>query len=179
MSIGKSLALGLLLAGSAGCTADDAPPPATAVQSAPAAPSSGPAAAWWVTRSFPADGAAVRGVAVASIDPSWRAANELDDARLRATLSSDEYAAIAAGGFSQSLTDGANTLVVGTYRTDAGGGRFLLGIAGGKVIARLTDPGEAGFSTLKRQGNAIHWYKCMECDDYDVIVRSGSGYAAE
>lgn len=186
MSTGKMIAIGLLLAGASACTAETVPP-ATASQGTPAsldvratpAPADGAASAWWVSRSFAAGGTAVRGIPVATIDPAWRGVTELNDAHLRSTLSFAEYAEIATNGFAQSLTDGPNTLVVGTYRTDAGGGRFLLALAGGKVVAKLTQSGPQAFSTLKRVGNSIQWYKCMECGDYDTVVRAGTGYAIE
>lgn len=186
MSTGKVIALGALMAAVAGCTAETAAPPATVSDVVPAAngqaaatPATGTASAWWVSRSFAAGGTAVRGIPVAAIDPAWRGATELNDAQLRSTLAPAEYAEIAANGFAQSLTDGPNTLVVGTYRTDAGGGRFLLVLAGGKVVAKITQSGPQAFSTLKRVGNSIQWYKCMECGDYDTVVRSGAGYAIE
>ena len=145
-----------------------------------------PEQAWWVDIVFDPTGEAVQGIPVKEIDPEWRKASVLEPAALDGRISKDEKAQFLASrmGFSLSADldgDGAREeFVVGVYESaDGAQGRFVLITKNGKPVQHFTESGTAGFSALLPSDDAVDWYKCMQCGEFEAIRWTGEGYALE
>ena len=161
-----AIALGALVLLSACVSAEH--PPAAAEK---------PLTAWWLKTRFEPTGQSVAGVPISRLDHTWAAANELTREALASAVSSTDLQQLSDTPLTLSLRadlDGngePERYLVGVYRTTTGDtGRFLAVVADPASKPRiLVDPGMPAFSALLVDGKTIHWYKCLQCGEYEVV----------
>lgn len=143
-------------------------------------------AAWWLSEEFFAQDKEINGTDISQIDPDWKYATVLSHAFLDIHLSKDTTQDIRLSNLKFELTeklDGAPqkaTFIVGLYKMKSGHtGRFIAIFTGTTFIQKFTHSGFSGYSSLYYDGDHIRWYKCIECNDFDELRWSESGYSLQ
>lgn len=139
--------------------------------------------AWWLDTHFEPSKTRVLGLPVTRFNAEWVEAQALDDAFIKKQVSEDEYQAVLNSQLKFDLEHSIDSdpekerFVVGVYETKSGDkGRFLAILDGGSEAKVFEYPGLPGYSALLLMDGDVYWYKCMECDDFDKLEWSGSGY---
>jgi len=147
---------------------------------------SAPLTAWWVDIQFQPGPTKARGFDARSVDKNWTHISALDADMLKGRVPDQEIEAFRKSGFSFSLKsdldgDGVQEdFFVGVYETNRGEhGRFVAIARNGRVVKHFAESGTASFSALQQGDGEVHWYKCMECSDFDTIRWSGEDFTLE
>lgn len=142
--------------------------------------------AWWLKKEFPAKADKIKDIPIKAFNANWQAAQALTLRSMKSQLTPSELADIRRSEtmFERSTSIDDDTalelFVVGVYRlASEGQGRFLAVIKEGNVEKLFEYPGERGFSSLLQDGDAIRWFKCLACDDFDSIRWDGEDYTLE
>lgn len=145
-----------------------------------------PATAWWHDIRFKPTSESVNGMNVHKINPDWQHADALGLHHLTGRVSEDDIRTFKASPISFSRMadlNGNSTLehfFVGVYQTtDGGEGRFVAITEDGQLLQHFTEEGTAGFSALLQNTDEMHWYKCMECGEFESIKWAGESYVLE
>lgn len=145
-----------------------------------------PEAAWWYNLEVEPRSGVVRGIPIGEFDPGWVAASILEEEELARHQVTDGIAVYRNSGLSFAVTrdldrDGnGEEVFVGTYETRSGTrGRFLAVSNEGRLLRHFVHPGSAGFSALLPVRDAVRWYKCLECGEYELLRWNGDAYALE
>jgi hypothetical protein len=142
-----------------------------------------PDEAWWVSSEYKATRNTIYGIPVSEIDSEWKKVSILDMEYLKSRLSKYQYLKLQESDlvFSASRSfDGEpnmETFFVGVYESHSGQkGRFIAIKRASEILKYFIHPGFSGYSSIYMDDDQVHWYKCMECSDYDVIQWSGTDY---
>lgn len=145
-----------------------------------------PLAAWWVDIQFQPGAMKARGFDARSVDENWKRITALEADLLKGRISDEEIEKFRKSGFSFSLKsdldgDGAwEDFFVGVYETNEGEiGRFVAIARNGRIVRQFDESGSGGFSALLQGDGEVRWYKCMECESFDSIRWSGTGFTLE
>lgn len=145
-----------------------------------------PQAAWWYDIEFAPDAASVRGISVSSMMPEWRSARDLTDREVQDRISRSEFQNFKASPFAFNTTadlnrDGsAEDFFVGVFKaSDGSTGRFAAVTKNHTVLKVFQERGKPGFSALLKIGDAVRWYKCMDCGEFETITWTGTSYLLE
>ncbi|HEY9097268.1 MAG TPA: hypothetical protein VIN38_00210 [Thiobacillus sp.] len=147
---------------------------------------SAPLTAWWVDIQFQPGSATTSGFDAHSMDKNWKHISALEADMLKGRIPDEEIEAFRKSGYSFSLKsdlDGDGVLenfFVGVYETNQGErGRFVAIARNGRVVKHFAESGTVGFSALQQGDGEVHWYKCMECNDFDTIRWSEEDFTLE
>lgn len=142
-----------------------------------------PEEAWWVVKQFKASEDNIYGVPLSEINKDWKFVSILNMKYLKTYLNDAQYKNIQNSPLSFSVEvslDGSpelETFFVGVFESYSGEtGRFIAIKQGFKIIKYFTHSGMSGYSSIYLDNNKLRWYKCMECNDFDVIFWSNGKY---
>ncbi len=146
----------------------------------------GPQESWWLSKEFTALENEILGIPLAEINKDWKSVSILNKEFLKKHLNTKEYSFIQDSSLVFSLEvdlDGnvqLERILVGIYKSYTGEvGRFIAIKQGRRIIEYFSHMGFSGYSSLHLEGNKVKWYKCMACNDYDLIHKVDSGYVLE
>lgn len=145
-----------------------------------------PEEAWWVSKQFTALEDNIHETPLVDINKDWKLVSILSTKYLEAHLSEAQYTNIQNSPLSPSVEanldglPGMETLFVGVFESYSGAtGRFIAIKQDRKIIKYFTHSGMAGYSSVYLDGDKLRWYKCMECNDFDVILWSQGKYVLQ
>ncbi|SJZ71872.1 hypothetical protein SAMN02745674_00644 [Lysobacter spongiicola DSM 21749] len=179
MWIGKSTAAGCMLAGFliAGCSGTSPRDPHGAPR---------PTSAWRYDVEFESTWGHARGIAASDFSPSWSSAAALDDDVLSKSVAAPDAKEFLQSPLAFSVEadldgDGrSEDIFVGVFSTDTGTtGRFVAVTRDGELLQHFEHPGTPGFSALLEEGDELHWYKCMQCGEFETLRWSGGAYVLD
>ncbi|WP_157576317.1 hypothetical protein [Pseudoalteromonas sp. SW0106-04] len=142
-----------------------------------------PNKAWWTVKKFCAEKSNITKLPVSKLNPDWEYITVFDKSYLEETLPESQYLDIQSSPLKFSIRANLDDepseerIIVGVYKTkSAQQGRFLAILRDSSVVKVFTHQGGAGYSSLSYDGEAVRWYKCMQCSDYDSIFWSGTSF---
>ena len=144
--------------------------------------------AWWVNWSLAPSATEIEGIAIRTIDRTWRRASVIRASDLPPGAQ-QRGERLEDFGFALSVDADFNRhrrtdrAVVGVFETTAGEfGRFLLllGRRNGSdrwtKQALFTVNGAADFSAVAFKDGQLEWVGCFECDDFCTVIRRFGRY---
>jgi hypothetical protein len=149
-----------------------------------------PVEAWWLSARFSPTATTYESLPVTKLDPSWVKVSFLDYDILPRD-SQDDVGWMRRDGFVFRvdnffvLKGATNRVSTGVYEDRTGRrGRFLLVLqkstGGGWQVAFLhKEPGEAGFSVLRRKSGNLYWGTCLQCDEFVRLVMKHGRFTIE
>lgn len=142
-----------------------------------------PNKAWWTVKKFCAEKSNITELPVSKLNPDWEYITVFDKSYFEETLPEYQYLDIQSSSLKFSIRANLDDepseerVIVGVYKTkSAQQGRFLAILRNSSVVKVFTHQGDAGYSSLFYDGEAVRWYKCMQCSDYDSIFWSGTSF---
>lgn len=139
--------------------------------------------AWWLEQEFAPKQQQLHGIHLSEFDPSWRRATVLDSSVLREKLNAKQYQEFKRSEQKLEIKADLNgnaepeQFWVGVYGDDAGAtGRFLAVVENGLVQQVFQHPGPTTYSGLMYRDESLRWYKCMICDDFDIVEWQDGDY---
>ncbi|WP_143814096.1 hypothetical protein [Novilysobacter spongiicola] len=127
-----------------------------------------------------------RGIAASDFSPSWSSAAALDDDVLSKSVAAPDAKEFLQSPLAFSVEadldgDGrSEDIFVGVFSTDTGTtGRFVAVTRDGELLQHFEHPGTPGFSALLEEGDELHWYKCMQCGEFETLRWSGGAYVLD
>ena len=142
-----------------------------------------PNKAWWTAKKFCAEKSNFMEIPVSELNPGWEYITVFDKSYFEGTLLEYQYLDIQSSPLKFSIRANLDDepseerVIVGVYKTkSAQQGRFLAILRNSGVVKVFTHQGDAGYSSLFYDDEAVRWYKCMQCSDYDSIFWSGTSF---
>jgi len=143
-----------------------------------------PAQAWWLDFSVKPESTQLDGIDISSFRKNWTHAVYLDNSLIKNKVSFKNYTEFKDSNFKLSIIKDFNNnnidevIKVGVFQTKKRKGIFLAIFESSKLIKVFTDSSNKGFSALLSNNN-LHWYKCMNCGEYESISWNGKTFVLE
>lgn len=140
---------------------------------------------WWLFKEFPTMETAIGHSFSEKFASDVQSISTLTPGFLKNHLTEEQFNSVERSGLFQNINENINDhphqekISVGIYDKLSGEkGRFIA-IHSENETQIFTHPGITGYSGILIKNQKIRWYKCLDCNDYDLIYWSGRRFIIE
>ncbi|WP_419812296.1 hypothetical protein [Bacterioplanoides sp.] len=140
---------------------------------------------WWQLKEFPATEITLDSDLIKIFPSGLQKISNLTPDFLKTHLTEEQFNSVERSGLFQNINVNINDhphperISVGIYDTLSGEkGRFIA-IRSENETQIFTHPGITGYSGILIKNQRVRWYKCLDCNDYDLIYWSGRRFIVE